>query len=444
MPDGLLAWPPALDTLDGLVADARLGEVIEAFARVVAMHVVVRTGQGALSTQELVTASVDVVSHAEGRAGAASTDGLDHGTLREALGDARRARTACDLPAPPPSPTVAAPGFVSVTDAPSELERLDAFARELAADDVRVTVGETSRHVRRTLSVQGGASYATREVQTHLVVTSGAAAGAQTATVTRSLAEVDVAALRHALDDARRRRTAGGAAPAGSGGSSSADPGAAVEWVLLAPRAAARLLSWVVPVLATLEVAGVAPGTRVGELGLAIVDDQSSDHPNGHAFDDLGIPGRVVELVSGGVFRTGLRASPVGEESTSSAVRGENLTAAAAFCRLSPTTERLVVPRGRGLVVDELSVLHGVADVAAEAAMFELRGTTTGADAAEAPARYLWSATVLDVLAAVREVEKESRTYRYRGLYGGARTILRPDPGRLKPYVTASRRLAGE
>jgi hypothetical protein len=253
-----------------------------------------------------------------------------------------------------------------------------------------------------------------------------------------------VSALRDALADARRRRAVRRSALVGAGDSTPDGPSVALEWVLLAPSAAARLLSWVVPILATLESAGVAPGSRVGEPGLEIVDDQGSDHPNGHAFDDLGIPGRVVVLVSGGVFRTGLRASLVGEESTSSAVRAERVSTAAAFCRLSPTTGRVVVPSGRGLVVDELSVLQGVAANAGDAAMFELKGTTTGDDFADVSVRYLWSATVLDVLAAVREVEKDPDVYRYRGLYGGAPTILRPKPGDLKLYVDTSTIVTGE
>lgn len=420
---GDLLDPSALEAdIEDLSESSTAGEVIEVFVRSTHMRVVSAVGAETRERRDARQARVHVRSYADGSSGTASTDLTTRAGLRQVLDEARAARRTAPVrdvpPVPPPAGGRWKAPFVEPVSA-----RLEDLALELGAEtSTRGTVAVTSRCVIRAVTSAGSARYRTVEHQAHVAVTGGEGVGAQAAAVTSLCEELDVGAILGQLESTRGRRAA---APTGF-----REPAG----VVLTPAATARLLSWIVPLLGDLERAGTE--VRLGGQHLELVDEQGDMHPNGHPFDDYGMPGRDVVLVRAGALISALRASTDPSRSTSSAVRVDDVQAAPAYARLTATLSQVEPPQGLVFVVDEVSVLQGVATGGSEPSHLMLRGAMLCDDAIVGSVRASWMATVVDVLSAIDAVGADAAAFRYRGLYGGATALLRPLPGTLTDWST--------
>lgn len=402
---------------------ATSGETIEVFVRSVTMCAASAGAGDDVEVRHSQHTAVHVRSFRAGVAGEAATetDVLDDDALCSALADARVVREAAPREAPPPLRNPSTSGFPRRAPA-SDCSTVERAARSaMTHSEVRVTVARTTREVVRTVSHALPARYASTEWQMHAVALQGVGAGAQEGAVHTSLEGLDAGAVLDRLQAARRRRSL----PPRMW----TQPAA----VVLAPSATARLLSWVVPLLADLEMS-LGRGAALAGNHLDIVDHQSGAYPNGHPFDDFGVPGRDVELVRGGRLMTGLRASPEPARSTSSAVRGRALETSVAHASLAPTCQQLDLPPGPVFMVDDLSVLHGPQAGGLEPALLTLRGALASPGETPGAARAAWTATVPDALRSIESVASNAITYRSRGLYGGASTMLRVLHGQLRGW----------
>jgi predicted Zn-dependent protease len=395
------------------------GELIEVLARVTAMHVAVATAGRLVSRQVVEHVGVHVRVFADGAHGAAGTERLDEAGLCAAVADARDALRVGRLAAPPPAPLMGDactpdPTSTALCGPGADLAALVPLVCSLGGPGLHATVGRTERTVVRGLAGEDVVSYRSLEVQAHVRDLDPAARGAQSARVGGRVDAIDRAGLLDDLAAARERLILPPVAYEGS------------DWTAVEPAAAARLLAWVVPALTTAWRNGAGRGATVGRPGLTIVDEQGLEHPNGHAFDDFGFPGRTVTLVQDGRLVTPLLASDDPASSTSSASRGEHLVAAPSLVRLRPFGATTLPTRGTGVVVDAFSVLGGNRGADAATAQLSLGGVLVREGTAAGRVRMGLASTVTSVLERVVAVHGPARVHRFRGLHEGTWVHLIP------------------
>jgi len=391
--------------------DVRLDECAELLVRSTHMVVVTVDGDGSSDVRTTTHGTAEVRLF-RGRAfGTASTELTDLAGLRTAIADARSAsyeQPVEELPAVPSATLM----FRSADQEAPDVDALLQLARQIAGrPGARATVGQTSRTVHRTVSTQGTVGFTSREVAAYGHDTG--TAGVVAARIVMHPGEVNPAALHDELDRARALR----ALP----------PGPAPEAVrrcVLTSAACARLLSWVVPALSDLGRSGERVGEHVGSDVVTLVDDQSGDWPNGHAFDDFGFPGRRVVMVDKGRLRAPLSASGDPALTTSSASRGQWTVAQPAMAYLQPAGKPPDT-RAAEWLVDTVSVSTSMTGAGSSGAQLTLTGTRQCDGTPLARERRSMTCDVSDVLRRIVAVGADPvLVQRYRGLYGGTTVEL--------------------
>ncbi|TWE15544.1 metallopeptidase TldD-related protein [Kitasatospora atroaurantiaca] len=313
------------------IHDALPGERLELVART-ALRRRVRLVDGEVeSVSDSLTATAMVRSSLDGSVGYATTSRTDPAALAEAVRIARRLRSPGELrhwdgpaPQPPGDDAIRAPWAelvsVGTTESVARLRDLAASASRPGVVKAQATWDHVAQRV--TVAASDGRVVEYRHPEATLALTVAAADGSGRSTGTggrtaRCVGEISSAEIAdEALEEALRRlpsaRRAAGPAPA------------TVDLVI-APRAAARLLAQIAAVFygdrPDLDRTGLrAPGARVLAPGLSLIDDGAG--PAGLSptpCDDEGTAAHRTVLVDDGLLGSLLhdRSSPgPGEGST--------------------------------------------------------------------------------------------------------------------------------
>lgn len=420
--------PQVGDSCADVCASAADGEFIEVFARRVATVSVQVDGAGREDFSAGDAWFVGVCSAGDESCGTASTNLANPASLWNSLARARAARKA----APRPWSGRARAAFPDARPVDRHAVDRDAIDRLLrdgpvavtatvrrlgdlaaTAAPVRITAGQTVRHVLLYRSDGAALAYDQSEAQVHLRSQQTGLEAVQAARIRTTCDEVCQDEL---LNDFRRihRHLSGEPVTAPR-----------LSWILLGPIVVARILGRLAPFMINRPGAGLAIPHTIGSPAMTLVDDGTlAGAPATSPFDDEGNPRRRTTLVRDGILVMLLSREPTSTGNACWSGWESDLAAVPTNFYLEPTRPEikpdLSAMPDAGIVAEEIRGFRSGISLSTQRIEFELRGGCYVEGRCTGTVRVNISATPREFLNGLRGVYAGTEFYRISGTFGGS------------------------